>query len=82
MKTITIILASLVICSSFTPSKVKTDTFTDSRDNQKYQIVKIGDQWWFAQNLNYEVDKSWCYKKVANGSLKIILHHSSLPYNA
>ena len=29
-----------------------------------------------------KVDKSWGYKKVANGSLKIILHHSSLPYNA
>ena len=28
-----------------------------------------------------KVDKSWGYKKVANGSLKIILHHSSLPYN-
>ena len=29
-----------------------------------------------------KVDKSWGYKKVANGSLKIILHHSSLPYDA
>ena len=27
------------------------------------------------------VDKSWGYKKVKNGALKIILHHSSLPYN-
>ena len=29
-----------------------------------------------------KVDKSWGYKKLANGSLKIILHHSSLPYDA
>ena len=28
-----------------------------------------------------KVDKSWGYKKVKNGALKIILHHSSLPYN-
>ena len=26
------------------------------------------------------VDKSWGYKKDAQGSLRIILHHSSLPY--
>jgi len=28
------------------------------------------------------VDKSWGYKKNKNGILKIILHHSSLPYQA
>ena len=28
-----------------------------------------------------KVDKSWGYKKMENGTLKIILHHSSLPYN-
>ena len=27
-----------------------------------------------------KVDKSWGYKKLANGSIKIVLHHSSLPY--
>ena len=26
------------------------------------------------------VDKSWGYKKAADGTLKIVLHHSSLPY--
>ena len=29
-----------------------------------------------------KVDKSWGYKKTNNGSLKIVLHHSSLPYEA
>jgi len=29
-----------------------TSTIIDSRDNRIYQIVKIGDQWWFADNLN------------------------------
>ena len=28
------------------------------------------------------VDKSWGYKKLKNGALKIILHHSSLPYDS
>jgi hypothetical protein len=35
-------------------------------------IDKKGDQ--------VKVDKSWGYKKNKNGSLKIVLHHSSLPY--
>ena len=29
-----------------------------------------------------KVDKSWGYKKNENGNLKIVLHHSSLPYKA
>ncbi len=28
------------------------------------------------------VDKSWGYKKDENGTLRIVLHHSSLPYQA
>ena len=35
-------------------------------------IDKKGDQ--------IKVDKSWGYKKTENGALKIVLHHSSLPY--
>ena len=27
-----------------------------------------------------KVDKSWGYKKSSNGLLKIVLHHSSMPY--
>jgi uncharacterized protein (TIGR02145 family) len=35
----------------------------DSRDGQKYRIVKIGDKVWMAQNMNYQPQsgKSWCY---------------------
>ncbi len=36
-------------------------TFTDPRDGQVYGIVKIGEQWWFAENLNYAIGNSWCY---------------------
>jgi len=29
-----------------------------------------------------KVDKSFGYRRAADGSLKLVLHHSSLPYSA
>jgi uncharacterized protein (TIGR02145 family) len=45
-------------------------TITDTRDGQKYIIVEIGNQTWFAENLNYETADSWWYDdSESNGEI-------------
>lgn len=46
---------------SFLNPNVKYDSIVDARDGQVYKVVKIDDQWWMAENLNYKSADSWCY---------------------
>jgi len=45
--------------------EASSGTFIDLRDDQEYDWVKIGDQIWMSENLNYQtVSGSWCYKNI------------------
>ena len=54
----------------FLNPSIEYGEFVDDRDNQKYKSVKIGNQVWMAQNLNYDYEQktrsgsasSFCYK--------------------
>ena len=49
-----------VPCKTDSTDTCEYGSVKDDRDGQTYKTVKIGNQWWMAQNLNYESENSFC----------------------
>ena len=70
-------------CKTEAGDNCEYGTLTDERDGQTYKTVKIGEQWWMAENLNYAYtgvpfkvgdytsdSTSWCYDNDAANCAK------------
>lgn len=63
-------VVATVLLSTQNFAQNATATITDSRDGTIYDIVKIADKVWMAQNLNYTTRNSWCFKNNADNCKK------------
>jgi uncharacterized protein (TIGR02145 family) len=60
----TLVMALMLFCSCASNSGAKKNAkvaLTDSRDKKIYKTVKIGEQTWMAENLNFDAKDSKCY---------------------
>lgn len=62
---VSILLLTLLIMTGCSQSSFNknlcTQTFSDVRDGQTYNLVLVVNQCWFAENLNYNMENSWCH---------------------
>ena len=57
-------------CKTESEDNCEYGELVDDRDGQTYKTVKIGDQWWMAENLNYATLVSYCFNYVPSNCIK------------
>ena len=68
MKKLIIILGFILVNNNIFTLYAQ-NTFTDVRDNQTYKTVRIGNQIWMAENLNFKTDSgSWIYDNLSENA--------------
>lgn len=55
---------------SFSTLNLNFGEITDSRDGQKYTTIEAGNQWWMAENLNFQTTNSYCYENSESNCAK------------
>lgn len=60
------LMLAVVLFAALAVAAPETGSVTDSRDGKNYRTVKIGDQVWMAENLNFNAGKSSCALEDCN----------------